>query len=106
MGGGHRQDTNQFTDAEISSPTVALTSVMIGAAIAAHQGLYVMTLDHTAAYLNAEMKGPPLEMTLRPQVSTMLCDNDATNNQYVRDYGKIIVKLKKALYGCVQSAVL
>ena len=34
---------------------------MIGAAVAAHQGLYIMTLDNTAAYLNAEIKGPPLE---------------------------------------------
>ena len=36
----------------------------------------------------------------------MLCDIAATNNQYVRGNGKMIVKLKKTLYGCVQSAVL
>ena len=36
----------------------------------------------------------------------MLCDIDATNNQYVRGNGMMIVKLKKTLYGCVQSAVL
>ena len=61
MGGGHHQDTTMFTEAEISSPTVALTSVMIGALFAAHHREKVMTLDHTAAYLNADMKCPAVE---------------------------------------------
>ena len=38
VGGGHRQDHSEFTDSEVSSPTVSLTSVMIGAAVAAHRG--------------------------------------------------------------------
>jgi hypothetical protein len=37
VGGGHGQDHAMFTDSEISSPTVSLTSVMIGAAVAAHE---------------------------------------------------------------------
>ena len=106
VGGGHRQDTTLFTDAEISSPTVALTSVMIGASVAAHLRHHVMTLDHTAAYLNAEMKGPDVEMMLNSEVSEMLCDLDNNYRRFVRPNGKIHVKLKKALYGCVQSAVL
>ena len=106
VGGGHRQDITQFQDSEISSPTVALTSVMIVASIAAHLGHRVMTLDHTAAYLNADMKGHVVEMMLSPEVSTMLCDIEPDSKQFMRSNGKIYVRLKKALYGCVQSAVL
>jgi Reverse transcriptase (RNA-dependent DNA polymerase) len=106
VGGGHSQEVTIFTDAEVSSPTVALTSVMIGASMAAHQNLQVITLDHTAAYLNAEIKGPPVEMMLSQEVSEMLCKLDPSNRVFVRPNGKIYVKLRKALYGCKQSAVL
>jgi Reverse transcriptase (RNA-dependent DNA polymerase) len=106
VGGGHRQDTSMFLDSEVSSPTVSLTSVMIGAAMAAHQNLRVMTLDHTAAYLNADMKGPDVDMILNQEVTEMLCEVEPANRHFVRSNGKIIVRLKKALYGCVQSAVL
>ena len=106
VGGGHRQDVTQFQESEISSPTVALTSVMIAAATAAHYHHHVMTLDHTAAYLNAKMTGPIVDMMLSVEVTDMLCEIDPANKQYVRPNGKIYVRLKKALYGCVQSAVL
>jgi hypothetical protein len=93
VGGGHRQDVTMFTDSEISSPTVALTSVMIGASMAAQQNLRVMTLDHTAAYFNAEIKGPPVEMMLSQEITEMLCDLDPSNRVFVRPNGKIYVTL-------------
>ena len=65
-----------------------------------------MTLDHTAAYLNAVIKGTPVEMMLSQEVTEMLCEIDPNNRQFVRPNGKIYVRLKKALYGCVQSTVL
>ena len=79
---------------------------MIEASLAAHMNHHVMTLDHTAAYLNADMKGTPVEMMLSQEVTELLCDIDPNNRQFVRPNGKIYVRLKKALYGCVQSAVL
>jgi Reverse transcriptase (RNA-dependent DNA polymerase) len=106
VGGGHRQDRSLYQDSEISSPTVALTSILSMAALAAHEGHHVMTLDHKAAYLNAHMKGPPVEMLLTSEVATLLCRIDNKHEQYLRPDGKIAVRLKKALYGCVQSAVL
>ena len=72
-GGGHRQDISLFTDAETSSPTVALTSVMIGASLAVHLNHHLMTLDHTAAYLDADMKVTPVEMMLSQEVIELLC---------------------------------
>ena len=106
VGGGHRQDHSLFTESEISSPTVSLTSVMIGAAIAAHKHQHIMTLDHKAAYLNAVMKGPEVIMLLTPDVSSLLIEIDPSHAKYLRSDKKIAVRLKKALYGCIQSAVL
>ena len=65
-----------------------------------------MTLDHKAAYLNASMKGYPVHMLLTPEVTKMLCAMDRKYEKYVRPDSKIAVILKKALYGCIQSALL
>jgi hypothetical protein len=102
VAGGHRQDRTLFQDSQISSPTVALAM----AAIAAHVGPHIMTLDHKAAYLNAEMRGPRVDMLLTPEVAEILCKLDLKYRRFLRPDKKIAVKLKKALYGCIQSAVL
>jgi hypothetical protein len=60
--------------------------------------LKVMTLDHTAAYLNAEIKGPPVEMMLSQEASEMLCEVDSSNRAFMRPNSKIYVKLRKASY--------
>jgi hypothetical protein len=66
--------------------------------MAAHQDLKVITLDYTAAFLKAEIKGPPLEMMLSQEVSEMLYELDSSNRAFMRPNGKIYVKLRKALY--------
>ena len=106
VAGGHKQDRSLYEDSEVSSPTVALTSVIAMAALAAREGHHVMSLDHKAAYLNADMTGTPVEMLLSPEVAEILCGIDIKYEKYVRKDRKIAVRLKKALYGCVQSAVL
>ena len=106
VAGGHRQDRSLYEGKEISSPTVELTSVLTIAALAAKEGRHVMTLDHKAAYLNASMEGPPVEMLISPEVVEILCDIDNSYRKYVRTDKKIAVRLKKALYGCVQSAIM
>jgi hypothetical protein len=65
-----------------------------------------MTLDDKAAYLNATMTGTPVEMTISPEVAEILCNLDPTNKGFLRRDKKIVVRLKKTLYGCIQSAVL
>lgn len=106
VGGGHRQDPAQFSDAETSSPTASLTSMLAGAAIAARDKHHVMTVDFKAAYLNADMKGDPVEMLLTPDVADILVELDPSYRQYVRTDKKIAVRLQKALYGFKQSAML
>ena len=101
VAGGHRQDRSL-----LSSPTVALTSVLAVAALAAHEGHHFMTLDHKAAYLNATMRGPRVDMLLTPEVAEIMCRIDSKYRKFIRPDRKITVTLKKALYGCIQSAVL
>ena len=60
-----RQNKSLYEDKEISSPTVALASVLTIAALAAKEGKHVMILDQKAAYLNATMEGPTVEGPLR-----------------------------------------
>ena len=79
VAGGHRQDRSLFQDSDISSSTVALTSVLAAAAVAAQQGHHVMTLGHKAAYLNARMEGSPVTMQRDPGVASLLC---SMNTEY------------------------
>ena len=106
VAGGHRQDRSLYTDVETSSPTAALSSVMMAAALAAHKADHVMTLDHKAAYLNASMVGHVVEMRLGKEVASLLCGVAPEHKKFLRQDGTIIVRLQKALYGCIESAVL
>ena len=65
-----------------------------------------MILDHKSAYLNAAMSGPRVEMNLSSDVVDILCTMDESYAQYRKYNGTMKVVLKKALYGCLQSAVL
>ena len=106
VGGGHRQDAALFKECDISSPTVALTSMLAGAAIAAHLNHHVMTVDFKAAYLNATMTGEPVDMLLPSDITTLLVEMEPSYQAYVRTDKKLAVRLKKALYGFKQSAML
>ena len=106
VAGGHRQDRSLYREVETSSPTVALSTVLITASIAAHRGEHVMTLDHKAAYLNAAMVDRAVHVKLPREVSALLCKLTPNHLRYLRKDGTIVVKLRKALYGCIESAVL
>lgn len=82
VAGGHKQDRSLYNDESTSSPTVALTSVLAHASIAAHTGQFIMTLDHKSAYLNATMSGPRVEMNLSSDVVDILCTMDESYAQY------------------------
>lgn len=99
VAGGHRQDRSLYSDQETSSPTVSLTAVFAQAAIAAHRGEFVLTLDHKAAYLNATIKGPEVKMILTKEASKILCEVCEDYKAYRRNNGTITVQLQKALYG-------
>ena len=107
VAGGHLQDREIYDNG--SSPTVSTTSVFIIASIAAKENRSLATTDFPGAFLNSDM---PLEgshtvfMRLNKYLTDVLISIDKSYMRYVNDKGTCIVKLKKALYGCVESAKL
>ena len=90
---------------DTSSPTVRTSSVFIIAAIAAQRNMKVTTVDIAGAYLNACMSNT-VHMILDPLMSTFMCELRPEYRNYLRRDGTLVVTLKKALYGCIESARL
>ena len=100
VAGGNQQDKSINTLDGTFSPTAVIM------ATAAHDGRQVMTMNVETAYLNVKMiDDKPVYMRISPLVSVILAQLDAKYENQDGN-GAIIVKLDKALYGCVESAVL
>ena len=100
---GKQQDQELYAD--VSSPTVALQSVMMLLTIAANKNQKVACIDIGGAFLNAEMKGDVF-MELEPALVKLALQVDPALDTYVDGRGKLTVKLTKALYGCRRSSKL
>jgi hypothetical protein len=105
VAGGHMQDRSIYTMEDTSSPTASVTSIFLVAAIAAKEGRHVATIDYSGANLNARMK-KIVRMLLDKDLADVLCELDPSYTRYRRKDGKLLVKLRRALYGCVESAKL
>jgi hypothetical protein len=107
VAGGNLQERDLYDMyGDISSPTVSLTSVFILATIAAHECRKVVTVDIAGAYLNADLVTHEVLMKIDPVLSAILCSLCPKYKNYILEDGSVIVKLKKALYGCIESAKL
>jgi len=105
VAGGHQQDKTIYE--HTSSHTIRTTSVFMLAAIAAAERRAIATVDVPGAYLNAKMPAEDqVLMRLDGYLSGVLCQISPEYEQYKDSKGRVIVKLEKALYGCVQSAKL
>jgi hypothetical protein len=104
VAGGHRQDKSTYDD--VSSPTVAITSAFMVAAIAAMEGRCVATVDITGAYLNATMSGQTVLMRLDQTMAAVLVQIRPDYRPFLTKNGGMVVQLDKALYGCIESAKL
>ena len=104
VAGGHRQDRSLYPD--VSSPTPQVSSVFTVAAIAAKEERKVRVMDIGNAYLNADLVGEDVYMKIDKDIAKILVEIDPNYEQFKNDRHEIIVKLKKALYGCVQSSKL
>ena len=87
------------------SATVNISSVFSVASVAAAKGMKVATIDVQQAYLNADME-TEVYMWLDPLLARILVKRDPSFAQYVDAKERILVKLNKAQYGCVESARL
>lgn len=106
VAGGDGQDKELYDN--LSSPTAHTTSVFVIAAIAAAEERSVMTIDVGGAFLNAPMEptGIKVHMRLDKLMTSMLLKIDSSYQEYVQSNGTLVVQLDKALYGCVEAAML
>ena len=107
VAGGHRQDRTVYNDNDTSSPTAPTWGVYALASMAASRGYDTRVVDIKSAYLNAAMPADrAVFVRLQPEVSAMICKKDKNYVSYLEKDGTIVVKLDRALYGCVESALL
>ena len=97
------------TKEESSSPTVATDSLLLSLLMDVIEGRHVVTADIAGAFLKATMTEFVLVKIEGAMVSYLVQANPARYQRFVtRQNGKkvIYLRLRKALYGCVQSSLL
>ncbi len=112
VGGGDGQDRNHYSRAETSSPTISTSSIFILAQVAAAEKHTVATIDIGSAYLNASMPKTDSKklvfMRISKEVTARFILNEIKPDfaPYTNTDGTLVVELDKALYGCIESALL
>ena len=107
---GRGQNREEYTKDEIESPTASTAAIMTVAQIAAKEGRHVSVGDVGTAYLNAYMpSGDPnrhVHILIEKDIASIIIEVDSTYTQFRRPDGRMLVRLRKALYGCIESAKL
>jgi len=104
VAGGHRQDRSLYPTARRSSPTVNIQSIFTMLNIAASESRSVLSFDVGMAFLEADID-EEIYMILDKMTTSVLIKMHPEFGILAKN-GKILVQLKKALYGCVQSSKL
>ena len=97
-----------YTKEDTASPTVSVDAFFITALIDAQEGRDTAITDIKGAYLNAKMRDEVL-MKITGREAELFCEIDPTLADFIiEEKGQkvLYVQLDKALYGCVQSALL
>jgi Reverse transcriptase (RNA-dependent DNA polymerase) len=97
-----------YDKSETASPTVSPDALLLSIIIDAHEGRDVATADIAGAYLKADMDDFVL-MKFTGESVNVLCELNHKHLPFVvvEKGGKVLyVKLIKAIYGCVKSALL
>ena len=104
-----RMQRNYVSKEDGSSPTVGTESLFLSLVIDAHEGRYVVTADVVETFLLADMVEFTVVKIDGPMVTYLVRANPSKFGPFV-EYEKgrkvIFLKLKKALYGCIQSSLL
>ncbi|MBS0645922.1 MAG: hypothetical protein JSR97_04975 [Verrucomicrobia bacterium] len=88
-----------------SSPTVSIESLFIQSAIDAMEKRFHATIDVEGAYLHCPMKEVVM-IRVEKVIADILIKIDPKYGAFRLPDGSIVLRLKKALYGCIQSARL
>jgi len=105
VAGGNLQDRGLYEQSQISSPTASTAALLSVIAQAAAKGHKVMSFDIGQAYLNADMNADVFVYVAK-EVAEVVCELDPSYVKFLEPDGKLLVKLDKALYGCIESAKL
>ena len=103
-----RKQRGLYAKEETASPTISNDAMMMSLIIDAMEARDVAIADVKGAYLLADMKGFVL-LKMSGESVDILCKVNSKYRQFVvEERGKkvIYLRLLKALYGCVQSALL
>ena len=102
---GAQMDRDSLFD--VSSPTPSLMALLVTSALSARESREIATMDVGSAFVKASMDGEEEVLVALDKLSAVLLVKiDPSYAQYLDRKGEMIVKLKKALYGCVQAAKL
>jgi hypothetical protein len=103
-----RSQRSLYTKEETSSPTVSTDALMMSMVIDAKEKRDVATADVVGAYLNADMPDFVVLKLVGSAVDIMCMVNPKYKKFVTHENGKrvLYLQLLKALYGCVQSALL
>jgi len=103
-----RSQRSKYTEEETTSPTVSTDALMISLMIDAKEQRDVATADVEGAYSHADMEDFFLSKLVGKAVNIM-CQMNPKYEKFVviENWTKVLyLQLLKALYGCVQSALL
>ena len=103
-----RAQKNLYDKSETASPTVATDSLMASIIIDAYERRHVGTADIAGVYLKAYMKDYTI-MKFTGESVDILCKLNSKYIEFVTEENGVkvlYVRLIKAIYGCVQSALL
>jgi len=103
-----RSQRAHYTKEETTSPTVSTAALMLSLMIDAKEGRDVATADLEGPYLHADMEDFVILKLVGEAVDIMCQVNPKYKKFVVVEHGKkvLYLQLLKALYGCVQSALL
>ena len=103
-----RKQRGYISKDEVSSPTVQLESLMITLLIDATEKRDVATADIVGAYLLADIDDYVLVKLTGETVGIMCQVNPSLQKFITKEKGRdvLYLQLAKALYGCMQSALL
>jgi hypothetical protein len=102
---GNFQDRSLFSEEDLNSPTVNLLSLFSMAVLAHKEGRAVKAVDIGGAYLKASIGEKEVIMKIDRLLSHILIQIDPNIEPYLDERGELVVRLNRALYGCVQSAL-
>ena len=105
-----RSQREYMTKADTSSPTVSLEGMMISCAVDAREGRQVLVTDIPGAFLHADMEAD-IHVLLEGTIAELIVKLDTSlYRKYIwkskRGRPMRYVKLRKALYGTLQAALL